>query len=153
MFESVRPPHSAVGAVILTLVALLGLVLSVADFRMLRFQITSPVTGDSPLIVRRGQSFLMEGIADDCRNLYRPVSHAVLHLIEIDSSFPGRELYRASTWCPIEPHTKKFSGSLRVAEDETKPNLYVRVELYGDFFSIGTKSRPLPGGLLKVRVE
>jgi hypothetical protein len=62
-------------------------------------------------------------------------------------------VYRTSSWCPVEPHTKKFSGSLRVAEDETKPDLYVRVELYGDFFSIGTKSRPLAGGLLKVRVE
>jgi hypothetical protein len=135
------------------LVALLGLVLSVADFRMLRFEITSPVIGESPLIVHRGQSFLVVGIADDGGNSYRPVNNVVLHLIEIDPSIPGRELYRASTWCQVEPRTKEFSGSLRVAEDETKPDQYVRVELYGDFFSIGTKSRPLPGNLLKVRVE
>jgi hypothetical protein len=153
MFESIRPPLSSVGALLLTLLVLLGFILSVADFRILRFEIITPAWAGSPLVVHRGQSFVVEGIADDGGNVYRPVNGAVLHLIEMNPSLPGGESYRTSAWCPVERSTRKFAGKLKVAEGETKPNLYVRVELYGDFFSIGTKSRPLRGNLLKVRVE
>jgi hypothetical protein len=153
-FELVRPPGSAVAAVLLTVLVLVGLTFELASFKKLRFKITNPVDTGSPTIVHRGQLFQVEGIADDGDSEYRSIHTADLFLIDIDPLLPGGEAQRALVFAPIGPVTKRFTGRLKVAENEKKPYLYVRVELYGrGHFFLGSKSHPLPGNLLKVRVE
>lgn len=149
-----RPPRSAAIPLLMTLLLLMGLWLAFTSFHEIRITFTEPADTGTPPIVHRGQEFVVQGIVDHGDNMYRQVESVEVYLFAEDPKAPGGEVRRDSTQPKFDRVSSRFTGRLRVKEDDDAAFLFVRIGVYDHIGRrYGPGLRPIAGNELKLRVE
>src|SRR4051794_41110134 len=80
-----RPPRSAAIPVFLTMLAFVGVTLSMTSFKKtnIKFEITKPAAAQGLPVVRRGEVIDVEGTADAGGNPYRRINSVIVMLMKV----------------------------------------------------------------------
>jgi hypothetical protein len=153
-----KPPRSATIPVLLTFLALVGVMLSMTSFRKtsIRFKILKPSALEGLPVVRRGGVLDVEGTADAGGNPYRRIRLVIVMLMTVAEApkVYDRTIHVTSGMARYNRISTHFSAGLALPNEASRNDLYLAVEVEDVLGRrYGPNQRLLAGNTVRVRVE
>jgi hypothetical protein len=153
-----KPPRSAALPVVVTILALVGVMLAMTSFKNtnVRFELNKPTAAEGLPFVRRGQMIDVAGTADSGGNPYRRINSVHVMLLTVAKAqrvhAPGVQV--TGDRAIYDRASKRFSLRLALPEAVAQNDLYLAVEVEDVLARrYGPNQRPLVGNVLRLRVD